>query len=249
MSRRGFLVAFEGIDGAGKKTQAAFLAQKAHDAGLAVKEFSFPRYAESLFAKSVTEYLNGRFGGLRQTPPEFAALLFAGDRFEARSELMEALESVDLVICDRYVASNLAHQSARLDRALWSDFQKWIESIEYDLYRVPKPDATVYLDMTVEIAQVMISQRSHRSHRTFIADTRDLHESDLTYLNACREAYAALQNSQCCGKWIHIACINGTGAHRWISKIADEIWTKVNSAIDLTSHLSASNSSEVDTAA
>jgi len=249
MSPRGHLITFEGIDGAGKKTQSAFLAKHAQDVGLTVKVFSFPRYDESLFARSITEYLNGRFGGLRTTPPEFAALLFAGDRFEAREELMGALRSVDLVICDRYVASNLAHQSARLDHTLWPQFQRWIESIEYDVYRVPKPDVSVYLDISVELAQLMITERSHRTHRTFIAETADLHECDLAYLNACREAYAALQNSQCCGKWIHISCINGEGGHRWISEIAEEVWTKLDSAIDLMSHPSASSSSQLDAAA
>ena len=56
-----------------------------------------------------------RSGRLGQVHPFFASLLFAGDRFESRNLLTEALGSHDVVVLDRYVASNIAHQAARLD--------------------------------------------------------------------------------------------------------------------------------------
>ena len=43
--------------------------------------------------------------------------LFAGDRFESRSSARDALAAHDVVVLDRYVASNVAHQAARLDGA------------------------------------------------------------------------------------------------------------------------------------
>jgi len=222
---RACLVAIEGIDGSGKKTHSELLRRNAEAAGLAVRSFSFPRYHGSLFGNSVAEYLNGRYGGLRGTPPEFAALLFAGDRLEALADLITALTQVDLVICDRYVPSNLAHQSARLpNRALWHEFQKWVATIEYNIYRLPKPDVTLYLDVPVEAAVAAIEARNAAKRRTFLSRDADLHEADIEYLRVCREAYESLSGSPWCGHWIHIACAEAGGGRRWPGSIAEEIW-------------------------
>src|SRR5918992_1792925 len=107
LQRVGFLVAIEGIDGSGKGTQAALLAERARTEGLDVASFSFPRYGESAFSGLIADYLNGALGEVR---PELAALLYAGDRFSARAELLQALADHDLVVLHRYVASNLPHQ-------------------------------------------------------------------------------------------------------------------------------------------
>ncbi len=45
---------------------------------------SFPRY-ESSFGKLVARYLNGEFGSLETVDPHFSALLYAGDRLEAKA--------------------------------------------------------------------------------------------------------------------------------------------------------------------
>ena len=45
--------------------------------------------------------------------PRMAALLYAGDRYETRELLLDARSRVELVICDRYTPSNLAHQGAK----------------------------------------------------------------------------------------------------------------------------------------
>src|SRR5438552_15172430 len=110
----GLLLAIEGIDGAGKGTQAARLAETAAGHGRRVASFSFPLYDGNPFSRAVADYLNGEFGGADEVHPELAALLYAGDRFHARPRLLEALAVSDLVVCDRYVASNAAHQGAKL---------------------------------------------------------------------------------------------------------------------------------------
>ena len=58
----------------------------------------------------ISKYLNGDLGSLDEVDPRFAALLYAGDRFEAKSHLVVALAGGKIVLCDRYIASNLAHQ-------------------------------------------------------------------------------------------------------------------------------------------
>src|SRR3954454_11151225 len=110
----GAFVAIEGIDGSGKGTQAALLAETARTAGRRVASFSFPLYDENPFSVAVSDYLNGVFGTVDEVHPELAGLLYACDRFHARPSLEVALAGNDLLVCDRYVASNAAHQGAKL---------------------------------------------------------------------------------------------------------------------------------------
>src|SRR5437868_6719355 len=98
------LIAIEGIDGSGKATQTALLVEKAVSYGLKTVSFSFPGYGKNAFAVAVGKYLNGDFGDINAMPAYLLALLFAGDRFMAREELLRAVRAADLVVSDRYVA-------------------------------------------------------------------------------------------------------------------------------------------------
>lgn len=216
----GKLVAIEGIDGSGKKTQTARLEAFARDAGMSVAVFSFPRYGLSHFAQSVADYLNGDYGDLADTPPEFAALLFAGDRLEAKRELMAALETHDLVLCDRFVASNVAHQSARLPRDRQQAFRTWITEIEFGVYGLPKPAATVYLDVPAEVAYRAIMGKARR---VYTDKTHDIHEADLAYLAACHRAYAELSGEDWAGAWVPVACIDDQETLRTPEAIGSDV--------------------------
>src|SRR6202795_1140800 len=123
----GLLLAIEGIDGAGKGTQAARLAKTAGTHGRSVASFSFPLYDANPFSRAVADYLNGEFGSADEGHPELAAMLYAGDRFHARPPLVAALAENDLVSCDRYVGSNAAHQGAKLQGAARERLLDWLE--------------------------------------------------------------------------------------------------------------------------
>src|SRR5436190_2253058 len=109
------LLAIEGIDGAGKNTQAGLLRTRAEASGLSAAVLSFPRYGETRYAQFVADYLNGAYGDLGSVGAHFAALLYAGDRMESRDTVRALAEAHDLVVFDRYVASNLAYQAAKLE--------------------------------------------------------------------------------------------------------------------------------------
>ena len=216
----GKLVAIEGIDGSGKKTQTARLEAYARSTGLNVAVFSFPRYGKSHFAQSVADYLNGAYGDLTATPPEFAALLFAGDRLEAKGELLEAIKVHDLVLCDRFVASNVAHQSARLPLERQQAFRAWITKIEFGVYGLPRPDATVYLDVPAEVAYQAIMGKARR---VYTEKTHDIHEADLNYLAACHRVYAELAGEDWTGAWVPVACIEEHGTLRTPGSIGSDV--------------------------
>src|ERR1700720_2076052 len=113
MTSRGNFIAIEGIDGAGKHTQAKWLGRAFAARGIPYAPFSFPRYGSS-FGKLIASFQNGDFGRLEAIDAHLSALLYAGDRFEAKPELEAALAAGKTILTDRYVASNLAHQTARV---------------------------------------------------------------------------------------------------------------------------------------
>ena len=126
------LIAIEGIDGAGKGTQASRLVSSLRELGLTVASLQFPRYAATTFGLAIGDFLNGRFGALNEVHPQLAAVLYAGDRFESRSLLINMMDSNDVVVLDRFVGSNLAHQSAKLEGDARTALIAWIEKIEYE---------------------------------------------------------------------------------------------------------------------
>ena len=74
-------------------------------------------------------------------------MLFAGDRFESRPKLADALAACDVVILDRYVASNIAHQTAKLAGAERDTLCRSIEHLEFALYKMPRPDRVILLNL------------------------------------------------------------------------------------------------------
>jgi dTMP kinase len=211
------LVALEGIDGSGKGTQAARLSAELGRRGRSCRLWSFPRYQESHFGRQIADFLNGRFGALNQVHPTLVSLLFAGDRLEARPQLLESLMSADVVLCDRYVPSNIAHQGAKVSGAARTELIRWVEYVEYELFALPRPDLVIWLDMPVREAQQLIARKSQRS---YTAAAADLHEADAHYLADVRSVYAELAATN--PGWITIAGVDH-GRVRTADEVAAEL--------------------------
>src|SRR5207253_945008 len=96
MPVRGKLIAIEGIDGSGKRTQVELLATALRTQGHSVHSTGFPQYV-SWFGKMVGQFLNGELGPLESVDPHFTALLYAGDRYEAKPRLETALNNGQIV--------------------------------------------------------------------------------------------------------------------------------------------------------
>src|SRR5262244_4128680 len=100
MSPRGKLIAIEGIDGSGKRTQVVLLANALIARGYSVYSTGFPQY-DTWFGGMVGRFLNGELGPLDSVDAHFTALLYAGDRFEAQAKLEAALDRGQMVLADR----------------------------------------------------------------------------------------------------------------------------------------------------
>jgi dTMP kinase len=199
----GRLIAIEGIDGSGKGTQLELLQKALRVRGVSVHATNFPHY-QSWFGSMVGQFLNGKFGALENVDPHFAALLYAGDRFEAKSELTDALAQGRLVLADRYIASNLAHQTGRVPAAERAAFIEWLEHLEYNIYGLPREDRVIYLRVPPAQAQALVSQKTARSYTTA---KQDIQESSLRHLQDAAEMYDQLAKRS---HWATVECVDRT---------------------------------------
>jgi dTMP kinase len=203
MTAPGKLIAVEGIDGSGKRTQVELLTLTLKARGHSVYSTGFPQY-DSWFGKMVGKFLNGDFGSLEIVDPHFTALLYAGDRFEAKFKLEAALDSGQIVLVDRYIGSNLAHQTARVPPAERSEFLKWIEHLEYEIYGLPHESLILYLRVPPLEAQRLVALKSARS---YTSAQKDLQEASLRHLQDAAEMYDSLSRST---PWATIQCFDAT---------------------------------------
>jgi dTMP kinase len=200
MTTRGKLIAIEGIDGSGKRTQLELLARALESRGIECVSVSFPRY-DSSFGQLVAQYLNGDFGPLSAVDPHFSAMLYAGDRLEAKPELDAALSAGKTVLADRYIASNLAHQTARVAPEQRLKFLHWLQRLEYSLYDLPAEDLVLFLRLPVTEAHRLVGMKQARE---YTALRRDLQEADVRHLEEAAYIYESLAATP---TWAAIECV------------------------------------------
>ena len=220
------LIAIEGIDGAGKGTQANRLLASLREMGLTAASLQFPRYAATSFGSAIGDFLNGRFGALNEVHPQLAAVLYAGDRFESRSLLLNMMDTSDVVVLDRFVGSNLAHQSAKLEGESRSALITWIEKIEFEVFGLPRPTLTILIDMSSQMSRELVSRKAVRDYTDQEAD---LQESDLPYLEKVRRCYLALAHSRL--DWCTVHGLNDDGSLKSIEEVGEEILAVVKSQL------------------
>jgi dTMP kinase len=199
MPARGKFIVLEGIDGSGKRTQLDMLARAFSSRGITFTQVSFPRY-DGFFGKLVARFLNGEFGPLESVDPHFSALLYAEDRRESLAKLESDLAAGNALLADRYIASNLAHQGARVSREKRCEFLAWLQELEYQVYALPAEDLVVYLRVPADEAHRLVGEKAKRQYTQL---PRDLQESDLAHLQAASDVYDELARQP---HWVKIEC-------------------------------------------
>ncbi len=221
MTTRGILIAIEGIDGSGKHTQAKLLEHSLSSKGHSVYATGFPQY-DSWFGSMVGKFLNGDFGSLAAVDPHFSALLYAGDRFEAKTRIESVLNEGKIVLVDRYVGSNLAHQVARATAKKRSEFLRWIEHLEYSIYGLPREDMILYLRVPPGQAQKLVGQKSERQ---YTRASHDIQEKSLRHLEDTAEMYDMLSRSR---PWATIQCYDAQNSSM---RLPEDISVEVFNAV------------------
>ena len=222
MPARGKFIVLEGIDGSGKRTQLDMLAQTLASRGVPFAQISFPRY-DGFFGKLVARYLNGEFGSLEAVDAHFSALLYAGDRLEAKPAIESSLTSGKILLADRYIGSNLAHQGARVPSEKRSEFLQWLKQLESQVYALPAEDLVLYLHVPPMEAHRLVGEKAARDYTKL---QRDIQESNIAHLQAASDVYDQLAREP---NWHKIECYDSAaGAMRSPEKIHQEILAAVD---------------------
>ena len=183
-------IAIEGIDGTGKATQFKLLTKYLRDElGKTVLELDFPRYGQ-VSARYVGRYLDGEYG--RDVAPDLAAMLYAFDRWQAKPEIdaFAAANPDGLIVSNRYVASNLAHQGGKItDQAARQQFYQEQMDLEFNQFGIPRPTLSFVLLLPEKAAQENVDKKAARNYTD---KKRDLHEEDRDHLHNAADAYREL---------------------------------------------------------
>ncbi|MGN0094612.1 MAG: dTMP kinase [Corynebacterium sp.] len=194
------IIAFEGIDGAGKNTCVSALEAELLSREIPVARLAFPRYEQSVHAQLASAALHGEMGDLVDSVHGMATL-FALDRAEVAADLADFDADGYVVLLDRYVASNAAYSAARLgvtDREVpTSEIVRWVEELEFTSLGTPVPDVQILVDVPDDVASGRVAERAeHDASRA-----ADAYERDGGLQARTLEAYRSLAAAQWRSPW------------------------------------------------
>jgi len=218
----GKFIVIDGTDGSGKTVQANRLIERLRGLGREAQLLDFPRYTKPS-AYFVERYLRGDYGGVNDVGPKAASLFFALDRFDASADIRAALERGAIIISNRYVSANKGHQTGKIsDPNEQAAFVAWLNDVEYDWLKIPKPDLTLLLHVPAEIGFEL--SRSRDGEKT------DIHQKDIEHLRAAERAYLRLPEIDKVENWQAIECTTD-GKLLPIDEIHELVWQKVETLI------------------
>lgn len=213
--QKGKLIVIEGIDGSGKSLQSALLSERLKKEAFKVKFIKFPQYEDNFFGKMARRYLNGEFGGVGAVNPYLASMLYAFDRWESKEKILKWLKQEYIVVCDRYADSNKIHQAGKLGNKEEKDkLLRWLDSLEYEVLGIPRPDVVFYLDVELSAALELMKLQEKK---------KDIHESDADYLKASQLEARRLAKKY---GWVRIDCVKN-GKILPPQEIHEKIWSSL----------------------
>lgn len=203
----GRLIVIEGGDGSGKGTQSTLLCTYLKSESIPYEYIDFPDY-DSFYGHMIGQFLRGEFGALNVVSPYLAALLFALDRKEKATQIADWLKEGKIVVANRYVTSNIAHQASKYtSEEERNTFIQWVESLEYTQNGMPREHIVLYLAVSSGISHALTQSKSLRPYLK--GQKIDIQESDIEYRMRTEELYEYLAKQK--KHWVKINCIqNGT---------------------------------------
>lgn len=187
LKKRGIFIVLEGTDGSGKTEQFKRLLKRFQKEGLTYQTVDFPQYGQPS-AYFIEEYLNGHYGNWQEVGPYRASIFYALDRFHKAAEIREWLRQGKIVLANRYMASNLGHQGAKIkNKKERRKFFRWLYDLEYRILGIPKPNLNLFLHVPAEIAYQLVAKKGKREYLK--GKKRDIHEQDLQHLKLAEKAY------------------------------------------------------------
>ncbi len=218
MEKNGLFLVIEGSDGSGKSTQYKLLIERLKAEGHRVKKIKFPRYEEES-SYFVRKYLRGDYGNANELGPYTPSLFYALDRFDAGPLIRGWMNEGYVVIADRYIAANKAHQGQKIDdKSTRLAYYNWLDQLEFDMLGIPKPDLNLVLSVPAEVAVTLIEKRGD-------AQEKDIHDTDQNHLQRANATYKELCELYP-EDFTHIKCIQH-GELMSIPTINNIIWERI----------------------
>lgn len=223
---KGKLFVIDGTDGSGKQTQLNKLKERLEKENIKYKLASFPNY-DSPSSALVKMYLSGEFGeNAKDVSPYIASTFFAADRYATfKTTLEEFYNNEGIILADRYTTSNMIHQAGKIkDDEERKRFLDWLWDFEFNLYELPVPTKTFFLNMPTEYAIKLMEQRENKFTHT---QQKDIHEKDAEHLkDSYNEALKLVKKYN----WEQIDCIKNNEI-KSIEEIHEEIWNEIKKYI------------------
>ncbi|MDP1686136.1 dTMP kinase [Hydrogenophaga sp.] len=148
MQTAGLFISFEGIDGAGKSTHIAALADAFRGQGRVVTLTREP--GGTPLAEKLRELvLNDAMDPLCE-----ALLMFAARRDHLQQVIEPALARGEVVLCDRFTDATFAYQGGGrgFDMQVLEQLEQWVQAIPAENNRLRQPDLTVWFDLPASVA-------------------------------------------------------------------------------------------------
>ncbi len=204
MEKKGKLIVIDGADGSGKTTQLELLIARLKKDKFKVKTIHFPHY-ENFIGGFIGHCLTEQYYNFINVHPKIVSVLYAADRWESSAQIKKWLDEDHIVVLDRYVSANQIHQGGKIVNPKKREaYLKWLDEMEYKVFKIPRPDIVLYLSVPFEVSFKMMKERNKTSERNYVGKKKDVHEVDIEFQKNSRKS--ALWLSEKLKNFIKIDC-------------------------------------------
>ncbi len=196
-----------------------------------VQAIDFPRYGTPS-CYLVEKYLHGGFGTALEVGPYVGSMFYAVDRYDHSFDMKKKLEAGTILVSDRYVSASMGHQAGKIDDLKERDvYLDWLDNLEFEIFKIPRPDLTIVLYVDPETNQRLMASRPDKEYLK--GKKTDIHEADLEHLRKAGEAFLYVAKKF---GWTIIDCApktaeNPEGKLLSIDEIHEMIWKKVSEVL------------------
>lgn len=187
------LIVIEGIDGSGKLTQLRLLLKYLSAKKIPHASFDFPQYGKTFFGDFAGRFLKGEFGHFSRINPYLASFPYAADRWQSKDKMWQAIKDKKIVVCNRYTPSSI-YQAAKVLPSQRKKFLDWVDTLEYEVFGIPRPSLVIFLYVPLVFAQKLIAQKA-----------KDQYEKSVSYLKKVEALY--LDKIKANKNWVKIDCV------------------------------------------
>jgi dTMP kinase len=191
LSGRGRIIVIEGVDKAGKQTQARLLVESLKLSGRICAVVDFPDYTTPI-GKEIKAFLEGN----REYPNESKHMLLSANRWERKGKIESMIKKGTIVIMNRYYQSNLVYGVSNGLNI------NWLANLDSGL---PKEDVVIVLD----VSHTVLTERStERELDSFEKNQKLLLEVNRNYRKLAKQFKWKIINGEKSREQIHQEIMN-----------------------------------------